>query len=115
MWVANSDGMQPPWPSTLTVEVVFESDLPSGPYAEWASASQAKLMLAAGSDFNTMGRATLDALAERNSYDESTAQRLRILHIKFKGGEVQPAQQVPARLGRGGALPGHRARVLLRE
>lgn len=94
MWVTNSSGMDPPWPMAVSFEVVFEADLPNGPYAEGAGSSHAKLMLNAGSDANTMGRAALDAMAEAHSYDQTTAANMRVVHIKFKGGDLQPGQAV---------------------
>merc|ERR1711907_182342 len=83
-------------------EVVFDTDLPNGPYGEMAAMS-AKIHVPPNSDYNKVGKAMLDAwIKSRGSMTNMQMQGTatmasseykedwRIISIEYKGGAVDP-------------------------
>ena len=77
----------------IAIEVKFEADCPNGPYVEWTGEAAGILCCPEKTQYDAVANTILDAWIRKLTYDASTASRLKMMEIEFKGGPVQRGEE----------------------
>ena len=77
----------------IAVEVKFEADCPNGPYVEWTGEAAGILCCPEKIQYDAVANTILDAWIKKHTYEASTASKLKMMEIEFKGGLVQRGEE----------------------